>query len=155
MQVRRNGASRVVNRSRSSCSKREQASSETSPLIAQHFDTPVPVPCLLAADAGRSEGGRLYWYSTRTPYLCQYAGGTQVGNMARKNTESSVAVDASNAPGVIAISCAGRSIRRRGFGAKGDRLLVCHQFSTGWNARPSRQVSLPSAALYPASPYPK
>ncbi|KAL7945143.1 hypothetical protein V8C42DRAFT_71091 [Trichoderma barbatum] len=43
--------------------------------------------------------------------------------MARKNTESSVAVDASNAAGVIAISCAGNSIRRR-LGAKGGRLLV-------------------------------
>ena len=51
-------------------------------LIAQHFDTPVPVPCLLAADAGRSEGGRMYSYeyaAGRMKYSCQYAGGTQAG----------------------------------------------------------------------------
>lgn len=69
--LRRNGASRVVNRIRGSCSKREQASS----LIAQQFDTPVPVPCSLAADAGRSEGGAI---------LVPICGWDTAGNVARK-----------------------------------------------------------------------
>lgn len=73
--LRRNGASRVVNRIRGSCSKREQASS----LIAQQFDTPVPAPCSLAADAGRSEGGAI---------LVPICGWDAAGNVARKKTRS-------------------------------------------------------------------